>query len=131
MSMERVKPFVLFCIAGGLALAVDIAVLYALKPWLGRYGARVVSFLAAANFTWLFNRTLTFKVTTRANMGREYVAYLSSMLAGGVLNYAVYAAAVRWTSLAATHPAIGVALGSLAGLIFNYLAARRLYRSKS
>ena len=44
-----------FGIAGVLGFVVDAGALYLLAPFLGWYGARVLSFWAAATATWLFN----------------------------------------------------------------------------
>jgi putative flippase GtrA len=122
----RLRALLLFCVAGVLALGVDLAVLYALKGLLGPYGARLLSFLCAASFTWAFNRHLTFAGPSRLGLWREYAAYLASMAVGGAVNYGMYAACIHWWPWATAHPALGVAAGSLAGLLFNFLAAERL-----
>ena len=120
----RLRGPLLFGVAGVLALGLDIGVLGLLTPWLGLYGARALSFLAAASFTWLFNRRLTFAGPRRLGLRAEYAAYLASMAMGGAVNLLVYAVTVWAWPLAAAHPALGVALGSLSGMVFNFLAAR-------
>ena len=44
---------------------------------------------------------------------------------GGCVNYAAYAATLHWVPLHAA-PLLGVALGSLAGMGFNFASARYL-----
>lgn len=122
----RFRSLILFCMSGGLALFIDIGVLYLCKPWAGFYGGRLCSFLAAATFTWLFNRHITFQAERSGSILKEYAAYLSSMAVGGAINYAAYAASVGSFELVRQQPAWGVAIGSLIGLTFNYLSAKRI-----
>lgn len=118
-----------FGVAGVAGLFVDLAVLYLLAPWLGWYLARAASFLTAATFTWWFNRTFTFRAApesqARLSIGREYIAYVSSMLGGATINYTVYVLTLHWMS-GPFAPTIGVALGSCVGLLSNFTAARML-----
>ncbi len=121
-----------FGVSGVLALA---------QGALGHYGGRLLSFWAAATFTWGFNRWVTFggaraqarsdaqggqPESTPMPIWREYLSYFGSMAVGGALNYGAYAAAVSTLPLVHTHPSLGVALGSLVGMGFNFLAARRI-----
>src|SRR5688572_16281993 len=127
MATATHHRFALFALIGTLGFAVDVAVLYAAAPLLGWYLGRIVSFLAAATATWHLNRRWTFAdahASTRAGL-RPYLRYLSSMLAGATLNYAVYAATLHFVPLEHA-AALGVALGSIAGLGLNFLAAHYL-----
>jgi putative flippase GtrA len=138
------RQFLLFCVAGVLGLVVDTAVLYAAAPWLGWYGARLLSFWCAASTTWAFNRRFTFVTPlTESQEAAEspsqelaqYLRYLASMLLGGAVNYAIYVATLKGVGLNANTAwmglelspwlgMIGVALGSVGGLLFNFVSAR-------
>lgn len=120
----------MFGVAGVIALFIDIGVLYLLKPWLGLYAARVCSFLAAATFTWLFNRSIAFKGPRAYPIVAEYLIYLSSTLLGGAINYLAYAIGVTFVDAIHRQPAWGVAVGSLAGMTFNFLSARRILHKR-
>lgn len=125
-QVKSYGAFFRFCIAGGIGFVVDIAVLYVLAPLLGWYVARAGSFLAAASVTWWLNRRFTFALLPRHSkqpVWLEYLQYLASMLVGGTVNYLVYASVIYGVH-SVFAPVLGVALGSVAGLIFNYLAAR-------
>lgn len=140
--LARHAPLLWFGFSGVLALGVDLGVLALAQPLLGHYGGRALSFWAAATFTWLFNRVVTFARARRAHRAlavdgageapaampiwREYLSYFSSMAVGGALNYGAYAAAVACVPLVHAHPGLGVALGSLVGMGFNFVAARRI-----
>lgn len=126
------RRFLLFCLAGVAGFLVDVAVLYAVAPLAGWYAGRVVSFIAAASATWQMNRRLAFgDAAAESRRGwRQYLRYLASMLGGALVNYAVYAATLN--AIAAAHAAaLGVALGSVAGLAVNFLTARFLIFSRA
>lgn len=117
-----------FCVVGAIGFLVDVGVLYALSNSLGWYAARVVSFFCAATATWALNRRHTFAAnasTQAPGMLREYLTWLASMLGGGVVNYLTYLLLLQWQAFGPM-PALGVALGSVAGLAVNYLLARHV-----
>ena len=120
--------FLRFCVVGTLAFLVDAGVLTALAAGAGLdpYAARVISFLAAATFTWWLNRRWTFEVKHRPT-GAEWSAYVGLMVLGAAVNYGTYAAAITWWPLAREHLWIGVALGSIAGLGVNFASSSRLF----
>lgn len=119
--MPKLKELALFGVAGTAGFLIDSAVLYLLKGTLGLYGARASSFLCAVIGTWLINRRLTFRHSpSNLSLHKEFAKYLIMMLLGGTANYAVYALSVYANSTVHEHPVIGVALGSLAGMVINY-----------
>lgn len=123
--MKIGRQFISFAVVGTIGLLVDLAVLYLLAPQLGWYGARVVSFVCAATVTWALNRRFTFATRrSGASLLREYAHYLLMMLAGALVNYAVYALTLHQVE-GRLAPALGVALGSCAGLLVNFLSARQ------
>jgi putative flippase GtrA len=120
------REFMTFGAVGIAGLVVDVTVLYLLAPLLGWYLARVLSFVSAATTTWALNRRYTF--TTRhagTSIAREYLSYLLTMLGGAAVNYGVYVVTLHWFD-GPWVPALGVALGSCAGLALNFLSARHL-----
>lgn len=115
-----------FALGGMLGFAVDSAALHLLMAGagLGPYAARVPSFLLAATCTWLVGRYWTFADLRGQRRGREWRRWIAAMAVGGALNYAVYAAAVAGSATVRGWPVLGVAAGSLAGMVVNYLTAR-------
>ena len=122
--MKLGRQFLSFAVVGAIGFVVDVAVLYLVAPLLGWYGARVLSFLAAATATWALNRRYTFR-RSQASVLREYLGYLGTMLGGAVVNYGAYVLVLHWAT-GPWAPAAGVALGSCAGLVVNFLSARYL-----
>lgn len=122
--MRLGKEFLWFTAVGAIGFVVDLGALYLVAPYLGWYGGRVVSFIAAATATWLLNRRFTFRARqSGTSVGREYARYLLTMLGGTLVNYAAYALTLHWVG-GAWGPALGVAVGSCAGLVVNFLSAR-------
>jgi len=120
------KEFLSFAIVGAIGFVVDVGVLYIASPHLGWYGGRVLSWTAAATATWLLNRRFTFRARhSGASIVREYVHYMLTMIGGAVDNYSAYAHTLHWIG-GSWGPALGVAVGSAAGLVVNFLSARYL-----
>jgi putative flippase GtrA len=115
-------------LVGCAGFIVDTAVLYLAIYELGMnyYGGRAVSYTLAASSTWYMNRRFTFADSRNDNRLGEWARFLMLNLCGGAVNYAVYAAYMRMHSYSPTAPAIGVALGSVAGLFVNFYLSRRL-----
>lgn len=117
---KLVSGFARFAGVGVLGFVVDSAVLYAgLGVGLSLYSGRVVSWLAAATFTWYCNRRVTFGSTDRA-MVREWARFLLANAVGGAVNMGTYAALVATFGLMARQPVLAVGAGSIAGLVFNF-----------
>ncbi|HXH03892.1 MAG TPA: GtrA family protein, partial [Candidatus Competibacteraceae bacterium] len=81
---------------------------------------------AAATGTWILNRRYTFRAGRTRPLHREWLQYLSLMVVGGVVNYATYAACLMNSALVRQFPVIGVAVGSVAGLLVNFLTSKYL-----
>jgi putative flippase GtrA len=125
MALRR--QIVLFAISGALGFVVDAGIVQFLVRELAvnPYGARVVSFLAAATTTWSFNRRYTFAGHGgNGSRRRELLRYLVAMAFGFALNYGAYALCVLAWPLVRHWPAIGVAVGSIAGAVVNFLSSK-------
>ncbi len=122
--------FLRFGLVGGAGFAVDAGLLRGLiELGLGYYSGRAISFLAAATTTWILNRSFTFRrdaPSAFAHPAAEWVSYLGLMLIGGLANYGTYALAVEGSETVHRYPELGVALGSLAGMVINFWSAKRV-----
>ena len=117
-----------FVIVGGVGFLVDAGVLMALTRGAGLdpYSGRVLSFLAASSTTWWLNRIFTFTRAARHPLARQWARFVIVSIGGALINYGVYVATLQSWPLALQWPVIGVAFGSLAGLCFNFPAAKLL-----
>jgi len=124
MALRR--ELMLFAVSGVLGFVVDAGIVQFLVRELSAdpYGARVISFLAAATTTWAFNRRYTFAGRSSGSRRRELLRYLIAMAGGFALNYGAYAACVLFWPLVRQWPAIGVAAGSAAGAAVNFLSSK-------
>lgn len=121
------RELALFFVSGVLGFIVDAGIVQSLVSFADAnpYGARLVSFLAAATLTWLFNRNFTFAGRRRYGSRRsELFRYLVAMAGGFALNYGTYASLVWTSQFVRAWPAFGVAAGSLAGAVVNFVSSK-------
>ena len=123
---SSLRQFVMFCIGGVLGFIVDAGVLQLLVLGLAwdRYSGRLISFLAAATATWIFNRYYTFHGPRRYTLGGEWARYLLAMSAGFACNFTAYSALVYFFDIDRQWLILAVAAGSIAGLGVNYTGSR-------
>ena len=119
------REFLRFVMVGAAGFFVDAGALMVATTalGLGLYSGRVVSYLCAATFTWILNRRFTFAKTDEVAI-IQWLRFLGANALGGAVNYGVYAALVTFSAVAAATPVLGVAAGSAAGLIFNFLVSK-------
>jgi putative flippase GtrA len=118
--------FLRFGVVGTAGFLVDTAVVYALRGWLGLYGAGAVSFLVAASANWLLNRLWTFRGQGSGPAHRQWALFMLTNLLGFVLNRGSYGVLVTVSPVCAENPVLAVAAGSLAGMFANFSLSRRL-----
>lgn len=126
MSRTLARQFLRFCAVGGIGFLVDAGLLWLLlqATALGPYGARVLSFLAAATVTWSIHRRFTFPDAPRTRRGRQWLHFVAVNGGGAFVNYGVFAVLVATTDVFAQNPVLAVAAGSVVALIVNFLANR-------
>ena len=124
--MHLRREIILFAISGVFGFIVDAGIVqFLVREWaVDPYLARVVSFLAAATTTWSFNRKFTFAGKSSGSRRRELLRYIVAMAGGFALNYGAYALCVATWPLVRSWPAIGVAIGSAAGAVLNFLSSK-------
>ena len=121
-----------FSLVGVVGFVADTLTLYlcVFGLGLGLYEGRLVSYLVAATTTWYCNRHLTFRDANKSRPLREWSRFLAANAIGGVVNYSVYAVLINASVICASHPIVAVALGSLAGLAFNFTVSKTLVFTK-
>lgn len=122
------QEFLRFGVVGTIGFVTDTATLYAvLALGSGLYLGRAISYIVAATTTWLLNRVWTFRHRAGgAPARRQWALFLVVNLGGFILNYGTYAALVTWWPLAAAHPVLAVAAGSIAGMFSNFFLSRAI-----
>lgn len=109
-----------------MGFIVDAGLLQLLADTLGPYIGRLISFVTAVVTTWVLNRSFTFaERQSGLSLLQEFGRYFSAMIAGGSVNYALYAALVYFVKTVAQQPILGVVAGTLAGLSINFTLSKR------
>lgn len=126
-SMAFIREIFAFGVVGTIGFIVDTSVLYLTKSHFGLFYGRATSFVCAAFTTWLINRAWTFKhKRSSLDAKSEFAVYFLLMLMGGAVNYSSYYFTVSKYPVAASHPIIGVAVGSIAGMFVNLMSSRMI-----
>jgi putative flippase GtrA len=128
--------FFRFALVGMTIAMIDAGLVYLLKglPGLNVYTARIFSYTAAMATGYVLNRYFTFHHIER---GRELVdqllRFFSVHAVGGLLNFGVFSLVVYlgeraelprfWDSVL---PLLGVWIGGVVGMCFNYMFSRKL-----
>lgn len=115
-----------FGAVGVAGFVVDASVLLAVLTFtpIGPYAGRVISFLCAATVTWALNRRFTFTGARIAPAGSQWIRFVAVNAIGGAVNYGVYALCIARLGAEPPFPVLAVALGSIAGLAFNFTLSR-------
>lgn len=123
------RELALFAVGGVLGFAIDGGIaqsLVRLADW-NVYSARVVSFLAAATFTWWWSRHQTFADRESGRDQRsEWLHWMGLMLVGAAINNGTYVLAIYLFPVLHAWPIVAVAAGSVAGAAANFVLARAL-----
>ena len=120
------REFFRFGLVGLSGAAVDTAVIYGTRAWLGLIGAGALSYLIAATWTWQCNRLFTFAGRGTGALHRQWLAFMGVNLVGLVFNRGAYFALVTWSVTCQAYPVLAVAAGAVAGMFWNFALSRRL-----
>lgn len=120
---RRVRIALSFCGVGMIAYAVDLTVLALADDWLGPYGGRALSYLAAMTAAFCLHRRFVFRMSGPDGLWRQYGLYMAANAIGGAANFAIYAAL---TAYGPHNPALAVAAGSLIGWAISCLMSHRV-----
>lgn len=129
MPKDSRRQLLKFALIGGLGFVVDGGVLTLLSVVAGFnvYLARLNSFGLATLATWWLNRQHTFATGAADGVGAkasEYARYILVQVGGGLLNLSIFAWLIFIDPGLSLMPVVPLAIGALAGLIWNFLGAR-------
>ncbi|MDE1896861.1 MAG: GtrA family protein [Rhodospirillales bacterium] len=119
------ESFIRFAIVGTLGFVWDTGTVYLLRPFVNLYIAGTCSFIVAATINWIINRLWTFRHVEHGAAHVQWVKFLAANAVGFVFNRGTFFLLVAFSPVVVKHPVIGIAAGSAAGLIFNYLLSKR------
>ena len=124
--MLILNQFIRFGLVGTVGFLVDSGVLTILIKFTerGPFLSRIISYMFSATVTWYLNRNITFKSYKQGSLRGEWIKYIFANLFGALLNYGVYAVMIIRVPLVNAYPIIGVAAGSIAGMMVNFTMSR-------
>lgn len=120
--------FLKFVLVGGVGFGIDYGVLRLLVTQWGWHWAlaRMPSFALAVCVTWVLNRTLTFGSSNR--WAGESFRYLVTQSIGSAINLTVFSGIV--IVFGAGTLLMPLAVGAVAGLVFNFLMSKHVVFSE-
>lgn len=123
--------FLRFAMVGAAGFVVDETVLGLLHNLAGLHAtvAGALSIFCAMTFTWLGNRSFTFHAHAARGaraMAAEWLRFAAANSVGAIINYSTFLLLVNWAPSPASNPFLAKAAGVGAGMILNFLSARRL-----
>lgn len=121
-----------FSFVGITGFITDAAVVFSLTS-IGANDilAQAIAFSISVTVTWLLNRKFTFAQHASPNWLRELVHYVAANSVGAAVNNGLYVVLILTMAIFSREPVLAVAVGSLAGLVFNFTASRTLvFRSR-
>lgn len=133
-SHSRLAQFMRFATVGVKISLIDAGLLYLLPFALGinLYIARIISLGTAIMAGYLLNRYFTFGGNQRGCFYRQMAGHFGVHLTGGVINYGVFSLVVLLGHKLASEgllltllPLIGLWIGGVVGLLFNFILSRR------
>jgi putative flippase GtrA len=124
--IHLLTQFARFGVVGLAGLVVDTATVYALRGYIGLYGAGFAAYGIAATTTWLLNRLWTFRGKGGGPVHRQWARFLAANSMGFLLNRGAYVVLVTMLPIAARQPVIATSAGAVAGMFLNFSLSRRL-----
>jgi putative flippase GtrA len=124
--IHLLAQFTRFGVVGLAGLVVDTAIVYAVRSYLGLYGAGFAAYGVAATTTWWLNRLWTFRGKGSGPVHHQWFRFLAANSMGFLLNRGAYVALVTFLPIAASEPVIATSAGAVAGMFVNFSLSRRL-----
>lgn len=125
---ETAIQFLRFGVVGVFGFVVDVGFFHIALDILslGRYGSAVFSFPFAVTFTWLGNRVVTFKDRNAGHAAAQWARFAAVCAVGFVLNRGTYSLLVMSFPLVYNYPVLGLLGGTMAGMAFNFVFAKKI-----
>ena len=127
----KASRFLRFGVVGAAGFVVDTSVLFVLfqlshVPYIA---ARALSIFSAMNFTWMGNRTLTFRAHAARGasaIAAEWLRFMLTNAVGAAINWLVSILLRYEAPSPLNNPYLALAAGVVAGLAFNFTLSKRL-----
>lgn len=118
-----------FGLVGIVGYIVNAGLVESLVLKMGPIHAQMLAFPAAVSVTWWLNRRFTFGASHH-RLHHEWLRYVLANMLGWAANNGAYLWMIFSVPLTYRHPALAVAVGSLAGMVLNFSASRLIVFKK-
>lgn len=126
MSLFLLKQILRFGIIGAVVFGFEAIILYALIHYSGLsiYFCRFLSFIPAVILAWWLNQRFTFIRVKGLRWWRELLRYCVVNSVGSMVNIATFFLALHFIVLLQPYPVIALGMGSIAGMLFNFISSK-------
>jgi putative flippase GtrA len=128
VNKQLIKQTLRFAFIGTFVFAFEAVVLYGLAhytPW-PIYYCRIAGFLPAVVLAWWLNSRFTFTRIKGLRWWRELLRYCVVNAAGSVVNLSAFFLLLHFVELIKPIPIAAMAIGSLSGMLFNFVSSKLL-----
>ncbi len=123
--MKNTIPFIVFSVIGGLGLALNLGVAYALKEFAGLW--YFWAFLGGVLVNWTFNffanSYITFRGHSKENYFRKYAKFLLIYCCAFFINAALV---YMMTSVLSVYYLVSISIAAFITAIFNFSLSKKI-----
>jgi putative flippase GtrA len=125
-KLINIREIISFAAVGTAGFVLDAAIVWALINYaaITPMPAKLMAFPFAVTLTWFLNRNNTFKDRKQSNYLKEWIKYIQVNSIGAITNNVSFIILVAKNDYLYQQPIIAVALGSIIGMIFNFLGSK-------
>lgn|SRR3990167_3657768 len=114
------NEFLPFCIIGSIGFLMDVSIFSMMHIIFPPLPSRIISILCAMHFTWISNRTFTFKINKKINR-MEWANYLMINTLGALINLNIFLLLIKNFVLFQHYFILPIAASTLVSMWFNFL----------
>lgn len=124
-KLSRSSRLSRFLMVGATGAAVDIPSFCLFLQFLPLPAARGIAIWMAMTWNFYWNRRFTFRDRQRDGVLHQYLRFCVSSLGGATISWLTSVLLCEVSGFVAAYPAIGAAIGIIAGVSFNFAASSR------
>ena len=113
------NEFLPFCIIGSIGFLIDTGIFSIVHLEFPSLPSRMISILCAMTFTWISNRTFTFK-TQKKIRHAEWISYFTINALSALINLSVFLLLIRRFIFLSHFFVIAIAISTLVSMWFNF-----------
>lgn len=115
--------YYLFALVGGMGFTIDTGIFTLLHHTLSYPVARIISITTAILFTWVLNRTFTFK-TDKKICPKEWVKYAGTNAVGASINLSIFLSLCHTSLLFKTYYLLPLMLATSVSMCWNFTVSK-------